>query len=50
MRAVLHREFGPADRLVAADVPSPIAGRGQVLVDVEVASATPSAPPSPPTA
>ncbi len=34
MRAVLCKEFGPPERLVVEDVPSPVAGRGQVVVGV----------------
>jgi NADPH2:quinone reductase len=37
---VLLREFGPPDRLVAEDVPDPVAGPGQVLIDTEFASIT----------
>jgi len=32
------REFGPPDRLRAADVPAPRSGPGQVLVAVAAAS------------
>jgi NADPH2:quinone reductase len=40
MRAVLLSEFGPPEVLVAADVPEPVAGAGQVLLDVEYANIT----------
>lgn len=40
MRAVLLREFGPPDRLVAEDVPDPRPAQGQALVDVEFANIT----------
>ncbi|WP_344926267.1 zinc-binding dehydrogenase, partial [Streptosporangium carneum] len=40
MRAVLVREFGPPEVLVAEEVPAPVAGPGQALVDVAVASIT----------
>lgn len=40
MRAVVLSAFGPADLLVAADMPDPVAGPGQVLVEVELASIT----------
>jgi NADPH2:quinone reductase len=40
VRAVLLREFGPPDRLVAEEVPDPVATPGQVLIDVEFASIT----------
>jgi putative PIG3 family NAD(P)H quinone oxidoreductase len=37
MRAITIPEFGDADALVPADVPAPVAGPGQVLVDVVAA-------------
>ncbi|WP_076262755.1 NAD(P)H-quinone oxidoreductase [Intrasporangium flavum] len=37
MRAITVPEFGDADALVPADVPAPVAGPGQVLVDVVAA-------------
>jgi NADPH:quinone reductase len=37
MKAVLCREFGPIERLVLADVPSPVAGKGQVVIRVAAA-------------
>jgi NADPH2:quinone reductase len=40
VRAVVLREFGPPDRLVAEEVPDPAAGAGQALIDVEFASIT----------
>lgn len=40
MRAVLLREFGPPDRLAVEDVPDPVAGAGQVLIDVQFANIT----------
>ena len=40
MRAVLLREFGPPERLVAQDVPAPTPGAGQALIDVEFANIT----------
>jgi NADPH2:quinone reductase len=40
MRAVVLNEFGPPDVLVPADVPSPVAGPGQALVDVAIANIT----------
>jgi NADPH2:quinone reductase len=40
MRAVMVSEFGPPEVLVAADVPEPVAGAGQVLIDVEYANIT----------
>ena len=40
MRAVLLNEFGPPDRLIPADVPDPLTGPEQVLIDVRVAGIT----------
>jgi NADPH:quinone reductase len=40
VRAVLLREFGPPERLVAQDVPAPTPGAGQALIDVEFANIT----------
>jgi len=40
MRAVLLRSFGPPSGLVATDLAEPVAGPGQVLIDVEFASIT----------
>ncbi len=38
MRAVLCKEFGPPEKLVIEDVPSPEAGKGQVVIDVHAAA------------
>ncbi len=38
MRAILCREFGPPSSLVLAEVPDPVPGRGEVVVDVAAAS------------
>lgn len=40
MRAVLLSSFGPPGRLVPADLPGPVAGPGQVVIDVRFASIT----------
>ena len=40
MRAVILREFGPPDALVPVEVPDPVAGPGQALVDVRIANVT----------
>jgi NADPH2:quinone reductase len=40
MRAVLLSEFGPPEALVAADVPDPVAGPGEALIEVEIAGVT----------
>jgi NADPH:quinone reductase len=40
MRAVLLSEFGPPSVLVPAEVPSPVAGDGRVLIDVAYANIT----------
>jgi len=37
MKAVLCKEFGPVDRLGLEDVPSPVAGNGQVVIKVAAA-------------
>jgi len=37
MKAVLCKEFGPVERLVLEDVPSPVAGKGQVVIRVAAA-------------
>ena len=38
MKAVLCKEFGPPESLVVEDVPSPVAGPGEVVVSVKAAS------------
>lgn len=38
MKAVLCKAFGPPDTLVYEDVPSPVAGKGEVVVSVKAAS------------
>lgn len=38
MRAVLCKQFGPPENLVLENVPAPIAGKGQVLVEVHACS------------
>jgi NADPH2:quinone reductase len=40
VRAVVLREFGPPEALVAAEVPDPVPGQGQALVEVEIANIT----------
>jgi NADPH2:quinone reductase len=40
VRAVVLREFGPPDRLVAEEVPDPEPAAGQAVVDVQFASIT----------
>jgi NADPH:quinone reductase len=40
MRAVVLRDFGPPERLVAEEVPDPVAGPGQVVITVEAAGIT----------
>lgn len=40
MRAVLVSEFGPPEVLVPTELPDPVAGPGQTLIDVEIASIT----------
>jgi NADPH:quinone reductase len=40
VRAVLLREFGPPEQLVAEEVPEPSPGEGQALIDVEFANIT----------
>ncbi len=38
MRAVICKEFGPPEQLVVAEVPDPVAGKGQLLVEVKAAA------------
>lgn len=38
MRALVCKEFAPLERLAVEDVPTPVAGPGQVLVRIEAAS------------
>jgi NADPH2:quinone reductase len=38
MRAVWIRELGPADRHAVEEVPSPVAGSGEVVVDIKAAA------------
>jgi NADPH2:quinone reductase len=40
MRAVVLHEFGPPEALALSEVPDPVAGAGQVLIDVEFANIT----------
>jgi NADPH:quinone reductase len=40
MRAVVLLQVGPPQALVVAEVPDPVAGEGQVLIDVEYANVT----------
>jgi NADPH:quinone reductase len=40
MKAVVCKEFGPPERLVVEEVDEPVAGPGQLLVDVEAAAVT----------
>jgi NADPH2:quinone reductase len=40
MRAVVLREFGPPEELVAAEVADPAPGPGQALIEVEIANVT----------
>jgi NADPH:quinone reductase len=40
VRAVLLCEFGPAGNLVPAELPDPVPGPGQALIDVEIAGIT----------
>lgn len=40
MRAVMMKEFGPPEVLTPTDVPEPVAGAGQVLIDIELANIT----------
>lgn len=46
MRAVIVREFGPSEVLVAGQAQDPSPGEGEVLVDVELAKSwrTPERP------
>jgi NADPH2:quinone reductase len=40
VRAVLVSEFGPPEVLVPTELPDPVAGPGQTLIDVEIANIT----------
>ena len=40
MRAVVLKQFGPAENLTMTEVPDPRPGPGQVLIDVEIANIT----------
>jgi NADPH:quinone reductase len=40
VRAVVLCEFGPPEALVAAEVPDPVPGHGQALIEVEIANIT----------
>jgi NADPH:quinone reductase len=40
VRAVVLRELGPPEALVAAEVPDPAPGQGQALIEVEIANVT----------
>src|SRR3954452_16856680 len=40
MRAIVLSEFGPPDVLVATEVPDPVVGEGQALIDVAFANIT----------
>lgn len=40
MRAVVCRAFGPPEKLVVEELPDPVPGPGQVLIDVEAAAVT----------
>ena len=40
MRAVIVRETGPPEVLVECEAPEPVAGAGEVLIDVEYANIT----------
>ncbi len=40
LRAVVLRKFGPPEVLVAAEVPDPIPGPGQALIDAEIVNIT----------
>lgn len=40
MRAVLLREYGPPERLEPVELPDPVAGPDEVLIDVELANVT----------
>lgn len=37
MKAVVARSFGPIESLEIADLPDPVAGPGQVVIDVAAA-------------
>ncbi|MFN0160614.1 MAG: NADPH:quinone oxidoreductase family protein [Burkholderiales bacterium] len=38
MKAVMCKQFGPPDTLVLEDVASPVAGKGEVVIDIKAAS------------
>src|SRR5260221_10078353 len=38
MKAILCKQFGPPESLVVEDLPSPRAGRGEVVISVKAAS------------
>ena len=38
MKAILCKAYGPPDSLVVEDIPSPVAGPGEVVVSVKTAS------------
>jgi NADPH2:quinone reductase len=40
MRAVMVKEFGPPEVLLVSDVPAPVAGSGEVVIDVDLANIT----------
>ncbi len=40
MKAVVCKQFGPPEDLVVEDVPDPVAGEGQLVVDVKAAAIT----------
>ena len=40
MRAVVCEQFGPPEKLVVAEWPDPVPGRGQLLIDVRAAAVT----------
>jgi NADPH2:quinone reductase len=40
MRAVVLEEFGPPENLRPADVPDPVPGPDQVLIEVRIANIT----------
>jgi NADPH2:quinone reductase len=40
VRAVVLKEFGPPEHLVVTEVPDPVPGPGQVVVDVQIANIT----------
>lgn len=41
MKAIQYKEHGPADVMQYVDLPDPVAGAGQILVELEAASVTP---------